>query len=120
MLRPDSDPSPTSHRLVVSPSSSISAYPAYPACPLGLGSAGRTRYRLSSQNYLHKDRGFTSCSGSLDSVGSVAVTGLVGVPLTLSIQPGSSKADRCRPPTKTGPLLPYTPGPLPPYNQLSR
>ena len=64
---------------------------------------------------LVKNSPFASCTGPLNSVGSVAITGLDTISLLLQtmIQPGSSKAGRSRPPTKSGPLLPYTPGPLP-------
>jgi hypothetical protein len=57
-----------------------------------------------------KNSPFASCTGSLKSVGSVAVTGLVFAVGVLS-QPGSSKAGLYPSPKKTGPLLPYTLGP---------
>ena len=58
-----------------------------------------------------KNRGFPSCAGALKSVGSVAVTGLVGAVNSLSIQPGASKAGRYPSSMKTGPLLPIAPAP---------
>jgi hypothetical protein len=45
--------------------------------PNGPGPYCRTPYLPSNQKYLGKDRGFTSCSGPLNRVGYLAITGLV-------------------------------------------